>query len=349
MADTTTQLTPIFIVYLNDKRLSIEMESDVKEIVVEKKIDNSSTFAITMADMGRKWTDHPDFIEGAKIKIMLGYKDAVEEVVLGTVTGIKPVFRKNSDERVMIKGQDIIHQLHRGKKTVTFANMTDKEIVEKIGGDAGVGVDCEEIGGVKAFAVQANKTDYEYLLGIGNRYNCRMVTRGGKLIFKPIEDGSSEEVIFEWGKTLIEFHTELDSSKVITEVEALGWDSVKKSGIEGIVGFGDISKILGEGSPGGAIVFDNYGDTKLILIDRTINDKNSAEKRAIERMTQNSMYYIDATATVQGNNKIDIGMEVNIKEVGERFSGAYFVTEVKNIFMAEQGYTTKFRCVRNSG
>jgi len=80
----------------------------------------------------------------------------------------------------------------------------------------------------------------------------------------------------------------------------------------------------------------------------TINDKNNAEKRAIETMTQNSMYYIDATATVQGNNKIDTGMTVNIKEVGKRFSGDYFVTEVRNVFIAEYGYTTKFKCERNS-
>jgi len=45
--DTTTQLPPVFIIYLNDKRFSIDMESDVKEIKIERRIDRSSAFTIT--------------------------------------------------------------------------------------------------------------------------------------------------------------------------------------------------------------------------------------------------------------------------------------------------------------
>ena len=345
--DTTTQLTPVFIIYLNDKRFSIDMESDVKEIKVERRIDRSSTFAITMADMGRKWTDHPEFTEGSKIKIMLGYKDAVEEVMHGEVTGTNPIFRKNSDERVIIRGQDVMHRLHRGKKTITFSNMTDKEIAEKIAADAGMGIECEEMGTVRELAVQSDQTDYEYLTEIGSRYNCRLITKDDKLLFKPIDDSSGEEIIMEWGKTLIEFHPELDSTRLVTETEVIGWDTVKGDGIEGTAGYEDISRTIGEGSVGGATVFDNYGDVKSVIVNREINDKNNAEKRAIESMTRNSMKYITGWGIVQGNNKIDAGMIVHVKEVGIIFSGEYFVTEVKHVFIAEQGYTTRFECERN--
>src|SRR5512145_2987222 len=100
------------------------MESDVLEIVVEKRIDYTSSFSITLSDAGRKWTDNPAFNEGAKIKIMLGYKDAVEDVIDGFITGISPVFRKNSDEKVIIRGNDILHTLHRGKKTRAFTKLS---------------------------------------------------------------------------------------------------------------------------------------------------------------------------------------------------------------------------------
>ena len=346
--DNTTQLTPVFIIYLNDQRISVDMESDVKEIRVEKHIDQASTFTITLSDMGRKWTDHPDFAEGGKIKIMLGYKDAVEEVISGRVTGMKPLFKKNSAERVMIRGYDIMHQLHRGKKTVTFANMTDKEIVEKIATDAGVGVECEEIGTVRELSAQVNQTDYEYLLEMGRHYNCRLITRDDKLIFRPIEDISSEEVIAEWGKTLIEFHPDLDSSRIVTDVEVLGWDDVKGKIIEGTAVYGDIPKTIGEGTAGGAIAEDNYGNAKWVVVNRKIDDMNRAEKMAIDSITQNSMKYISARATVQGNNKIEAGMVVNIKGVGKKLSGEYFVTRVKHLFITEWGYTTSFECERNS-
>jgi len=301
-----------------------------------------------MSDMGRKWTDHPDFREGGKIKIMLGYKDAVEEVISGRITGMKPIFKKNSAGRVFIIGYDIMHQLHRGKKTAVFVNMTDKEIVEKIALGAGVGVECEDIGTSKAFEAQTNKTDYEYLLEIGRHYNCQMITRNDKMIFKPIEDISSEEVIAEWGKTLMEFHTDLDSRNVVTDTEVIGWDDVKGNLVEGAAVYGDIPKPIGEGQVGGAFVDDNYGNTKLILLDDEINDINSAEKRAIDTITKNSMGYIKVRVTVQGNNKIDAGMVVNIKGVGKKFSGEYFVTEVKHLFITEWGYTTSFECERNS-
>jgi phage protein D len=345
---STTQLTPTFIVYLNGKRLSSDMESDIKEIVVEKRIDYTSSFAITMADMGRKWTDNANFVEGSKIRIMLGYKDAVQDVIEAVITGISPVFRKNSDERVIIRGSDIMHVLHRGKKTIAFSNMTDKQIVQKIAKDAGIGVDAGDIGATRAFTMQNDMTDYEFLMAMAVRYNCRMVIKKGKMIFKPLEDAFGDEVIAEWGKTLIEFHPHLDSTKLVTEVEVRGWDNIKGNAITGTAGCFSLTNIIGGGIAGGLMVGENFGDMKMIMIDEKIMDAKSAEKAALELLTGNSMSYINATAKVQGNNKINAGMTVKVKEAGRRFSGEYFVTEVSHLFVAEQGYTTRFKCHRNT-
>jgi phage protein D len=60
------------------------------------------------------------------------------------------------------------------------------------------------------------------------------------------------------------------------------------------------------------------------------------------------MSYIDATAKVQGNNKINAGMIIQVKEVGVKFSGDYLVNEVIHNFIPDQGYNTRFKCQRNA-
>lgn len=344
----TTQLTPTFIGYLNGTRFSGDMESDVKEIIVENRIDGASSFAITMSDMGRKWTDSKDFADGARVKLMLGYKDAVKDVFEGVITGVSPIFRKNADERVIIRGHDIMHKLHRAQKTQSFSKMTDKEIVNKIASGAGISADVDNLSTSHIFTMQRNQTDYEYLRLMALRCNCRMMVKDGKLAFKPVKDISSDEVIVEWGKTLIEFLPDLDTSRLITGVEVRGWDNAKASAITGTAACSDITKKIGGDSPGGSLVSDNYGEMSTIYIDDNIADKNSAEKAALNILTSNSMSYINATAKVQGNNKIVPGMVVRMKELGDKFSGEYFLTEVVHHFVAEQGYTTRFKCQRNA-
>ena len=64
------------------------------------------------------------------------------------------------------------------------------------------------------------------------------------LIFKKIQDESDEEVVVEWGKTLLEFNVQTDANSLVTEVEVIGWNNEKGEAIIGSSTVDDIEKIF---------------------------------------------------------------------------------------------------------
>lgn len=348
MADNENKtLIPEFIIYLNGPRLSVEKAADIQEIIINEKVDAPSTFMISMSDMDRKWTDSDDLSEGSEIKIQLGYKDEVDELMYGEITAISPSYRKNSDDHVLIKGSNHLHRLVRAKKTRSFSNMTDNVIFNKIANEAGLHSDTEHIGVNHSFAVQRNQTDYEYLLSISKKYNCKLWSDNKCLYVKKIKENSGEDIILEWGKTLLEFYPQLDTSNLITEVETRGWDNKNRNTVIGKATINDITQKIGGKTLGAAIVKKNFGDCQMTFLDDNIFDQKSADSAALDIITHNSMSYISASGKTQGNNKIRAGNIMELKELGGRFSGKYYVDSVKHHFSAKLGYSTSFNLVRN--
>ena len=145
-SDVETKLTPCFILYLNGSRFTADQEYNVKHILIEERVDLPSSFSLTLSDPLREWTDSSDFSEGSEIKIMLGYKDDVEEVFCGDIISINPQFRMNSDDILVIKGSNTIHRLLRGKKTRSFSEMTDADIIKEIASECNLKDEIDDIG-----------------------------------------------------------------------------------------------------------------------------------------------------------------------------------------------------------
>ena len=341
-------LVPTFIIHVNGSRLAAEKEADVKDITITEKIDAPSSFAITVSDIKREWADSDEFAEGSKIKITLGYKDEVEELMNGEITTISPVFKKGADNVLIIQGENYLHRLVRAKKTRSFTEMTDTDIIKQIADEAELSGDIEDVGSEHLFTMQKDQTDYDYLMEMAGKYDCKVWGQDEKLFFKKLEKDSGEDIVVEWGKTLLEFYPCLDTRGLITDVEVRGWDDKKSEAIIGTAAYNDITLKIGEDDLGASIVKDNFGDTKRIFVDQSIIDQKGADQDALDIITNNSMKYIMASGRCEGNNKIRAGGVIQINEVGGKFSGKYYINSVTHILSISAGYSTFFKLSRNT-
>ena len=341
-------LTPTFIIYINGSRMTAEQEADVKEIIIVEKDDAPSSFIIKMSDMIRQWTDSNDLSGGSEIRIMIGYKDAIEELMNGEIIEVCPSYRMNSDDEVIIKGYNHLHRLIAGEKTHSFTDMTGSDIIKQIAEEVGLGVSVEDIGKEYSFTMQSDQNDYDYLMSMARKHNCKMWSKDGILYFKRIEENIAEDVVIEWGKTLLEFYPRSRLTGLVTQVEVRGWDINSGEAIVGTASLDDITLKIGGETLGQRIVQENFGDRKIIFIDEDVVDQNSADKAALDIITKNSMKYIAGSGKSQGNNKIRAGSFIELKELGVKFSGKYYVNSVKHSFSASRGYSTSFDVTKNA-
>ncbi|MCP4138403.1 MAG: phage late control D family protein [bacterium] len=339
---------PAFLIQANNNRFSIQQEVDVMEVVVNERIDAPSTFTIRMSDVNMQWIDHPDFSEGSVVSISLGYKDSVEELMNGEITALYPGFTGYTGNTLVIKGCTQMHRLKRGRKTRSFEEMTDSDIISEIAGSVGLGTDVDPVGSQHLFTVQRDQTDYDYIMMLANKFDCSVYTKDGTLFFKKREENQADDAILEWGKTLKDFHPRLESDGLISEVEVRGWNSTTDETVVFSKTVDDVVDVIGGNCLGGAKVRENFGDAKMVFVDKRIKDINSAEQAALDLITRNSMNYINAEGQCEGHPGIRAGKYLEIKEVGKRFSGKYFVKGAKHHLISGRGYSTKFNLSRNA-
>lgn len=339
-------------IHLDGSR-SNKIEEAAKRVVIYEKVDAPSSFILTLSDMSRELADSDLLAEGVKVKISIGSnKDELVELCSGEITSLKSSFLDSGENTLIVKGFNQMHRLVKAKKTCAYAEMTDKEIIEQIAGDAGLEKDIEEVGSQHLFTVQKDQTDYDYIKAMAKKYDCKVwvedVDDQITFCFKKLADTSEEDIVLEWGKTLLEFNPVLDSNSLLTEVEVRGWDNEKLEKVVSSKTVDDIETKIGGETLGGSIVSEKFGDHKLVIVDDTIIDTDGADTLALDVLTNNSFNYIKATGRCDGHNKIRAGIVMDINAVGGRFTGSYYVNSVKHVFTVEQGYNTFFELSRNA-
>ena len=341
-------LVPNFIVYLNGSRFTADQEASVKQITVNNTVDSISSFSISMSDTSRQWTDSSDLEEGTQVKIMVGYKDDVGQIINGEITSINPQFRMNNDDIVIVRGCNIMHRLMRGKKTRSFNEKEDVDIVKQMLQECNVKGDVQDIGSDHLFTMQHNQTDYEYLTAMIEKYDCRMYVDDKTLVIKKIVDAQTSDVVIEWGKSLLEFNIQTDTGLLLSEVEVRGWDNEKGEAVIGTSKAKDLKKVFDKNSFGGQIVDKSFGGAKTILVDNGILDQNGADELSLDIISNNSASYIHGIGKTEGNYKLNAGSIIEIKGLGTRFSGKYYIESVKHVFDTTAGYVTYFNVARNA-
>ena len=346
MPDDNVTLTPTFIVYINGTRLGVDHEASVRQILVKDRLDAPSTCRIVLSNMDRKWVDSSDFDIAQTVSVLLGFKDAVEEVFCGEITASEVVLKKQADATVILHCSDKMHRLFKARKHRIFNEMTDGDIISEIAGEYGLSADTDELAAEHIVRVQEDTSDYEFLRKMAREYHYRLWIKEDTLYLKAdTEEG--DDIVLEWGKTLLDFGAVQDTKDLLTEVEVVGWDDMTGEGFSGLADGGAVTGIVGDGDLGQKIVKDNFGDRRLVLKDHGVKDRQGAEDRAASLLSRNSWAFLKARAVCEGNNRILAGVLVEIKEAGNRFSGPYLVRQAVHNFHASAGYRTNCELERN--
>ena len=107
-------LTPVWIAYVDGVRLGTGYEGALKRIYIHDSLDSAGTasllFDISSADFGKDCA----FAIGSEVSIHLGYKDDVQEVFAGEVTGFAPRLDEFSAPLTEVKIHSKLRRLNKG-------------------------------------------------------------------------------------------------------------------------------------------------------------------------------------------------------------------------------------------
>lgn len=347
MSDENKTLTPVWICYVDGKRLDTKHEGALKVITVKDTLNGIGQCSLLFDTSAEKLLELGTFSLESQISVHLGYKDDVEEVFDGEITEFAPRFKEYGHEMVEVKCSNALYKLTHGKHYTSIENKTCSDAIKDIIDSYSLSADLDTFGASFEFASINALTDYEYLEKCCQRYGKDFYAYGTKIYIKDNIEVRSDDVIFEWGKSLIEFYPVQSIKKLYSEVNVTSWDSAKCEAISGNAKIADIPVKVGGSNDWTKVSKGGNGKWIHNIIEDNVFDNEDAKNIALGVLQKNSFNFMTAEGKTEGTYKLLPGMHVNIKYVGKVFEGEYIAQSVTHVFDTTSGYTTSFTLKRN--
>ena len=340
-------LTPVWIAYVDGVRLGTGYEGALKRIYIHDRLDFAGTASLLFGSSPLDFCNDGTFTIGSEVSIHLGYKDDVQEVFAGEVTGFAPRLDEYSAPLMEVKMHSKLHRLNKGTRCASFEHKTPAGIIRDIVQGYNLNADVEEFGPEYNYIEQKNLTDYGYIMYLAGKYGKTVYCRGNTVHVKTEIAPTDDDVVLEWGKTIISARTKTDLAAQLSAVTATGWDMRKCSGFTATATMKDLPlKIGGEYCwEDNAKGYDSHKVWQ--LSSSSFTDGKDAMEVARSVLLGRSLQFQSCEAKTEGNCRIRPGNRLTVKYLGKHSDGEYLVYSVEHDFSVQDGYFTTCHLKRN--
>ena len=348
------------ILKLNGSPAPKDLIKDVLEIVVDESLHTPSMFMLKIqnaelsaSENSEPWRHEKHFKIGDRISI--GFEAATtkdkdfkeikkeDRLIDGEITGMEVKFAKTSEAHIVIRGYDAFHRLYRGCYSDTFPNSTDTDIVRRVAQKARIKIGQLDPSGVVYDDVvyQQNQTNMEFLRERAAKVGFELFVQDNKIYFrKPKSNGSLK---LEWLEDVTSFDVRVDSTKQVSSVQVNSWDYSQKKLISETVSKEQLITETGNGNGSSvASKFKIEKPPKMIVVDRPVDTAKEAKQMAQAVRNELGGEFVNADAKAEGNPYIRPGKVVELKKLGPRYSGKYYITETSHRYV-RGNYATHFK------
>jgi len=358
----TDYYAPNYKVEVGGKELGPDIRGDVLDVKVVMDMDNMTSCDLTVNnwdDRKRvfKYSDTETFDIGKQIHVQMGYADRLVSMMRGQVSSLSPRFPESGPSTIGVSALDgmlALRDKNPGPDDVKqFVNKADYEIAQIVAQRNKLKVVVTPEGEKHAIVVQKNQDDAQFLIERAKRidFDCYVLTDPGSgeatLHFEKPRDGrqgGSRVYQFEWGKNLINFTPTLNMGNQVSEVTVNGWNPNTKKGISKTARLEDLP-CKGKGLTGPGAVMKSLGSKNKVVVKEPVTSEQEARDLAISLLAERAYDFLTGTGQVIGLPDMRPGDNLELKGLGTRFSGLYYVKRVEHS-LGSSGYKTDFQVRR---
>lgn len=219
-----------FYLKLGGSDAPAELMADLGNVEVDDSLHIPDMFTLQVRDPRFQWGEADLLRVGQEVEILAAASSggAPKRLLIGEITGVEPEYPYNGVPLLMVRGYDRAHRLHRGKKTRSFQQVTDSDMVLRIARDYGLRPEVDATTEVHEYILQNNQTDFEFVQERARRMGYNFLVDDRALVFKKPANMPADVVELDYGTTLRQFRPRMTTASQYKEVIVKGWDPVTK-------------------------------------------------------------------------------------------------------------------------
>jgi phage protein D len=365
-----TFFVPTYRVELEGEELPIEVVRDVMEVSYRDSVTEIDGFELTISNYHsqyRKPKYEPPFNEdyqglfdpGREVKLWMGYKGSEILMLHGEITGLSPSFPASGNLTLTVSGLNVLHRFRAQQHSYSWDNTRDSDIAREIGRNPvredrpGLGFEVrtnprrDERPETHLF--MENRHDIVFLMERARHHGYELVLREANeetgdpahLYFGPSESSQTPTYLLEWGRSLISFRPTLSTARQVSEVVVRSWDMRANRLIEERATWQDLYPAGPERTRMEQLA-RAFGNRREMVTDRPVRTAEEARSLARSLLSDNKKEMVEAEGETIGLPDLRAGRTVEIANLGDRFSGTYYITETTHR-IGNNGYTTGFK------
>ena len=264
----------------------------------------------------------------------------------GRIMALEGRFPSDAPPEIAVLAEDRFQDLRMTRRTRTFADTTDADVMRRIAGDHGLSADVNASGPTYKVLAQVNQSDLAFLRERARSIDAELWMEGSKLKVQARANRRAAALKLKRGAELREFTALADLATQRSSVTASGWDVGGKTKLQHEAGESVLRGELNGDTSGVSILTSAFGARKEALAHAVPFDSREAQAVAESYFKNCARRFVVARGTAETQPKLRVGALVEIEAAGPLFSGKYYVVEARHLFDSTLGLRTEFTAER---
>ncbi len=265
-----------------------------------------------------------------------------DKIFDGRISAIEADFREGSPPEIAVLLEDRFQDLRMTRRTRTFADSSDSDVMNRIAQDHGLQPNIDVYGPTYKVLAQVNQSDLAFVRDRARSIDAEVWMDDRNFYAKKRTGRNNGTVTLNYGGELREVSVIADLAGQRTAVSVNGWDVAGKSALTYEATDQAISNELNSDTSGLSILKSAFGDRKESLVNTIPLNSNEAQVEAETVLKMTARRFVVAHGMAQANARLRVGTYVDMQALGPMFSGKYYLTQVKHVFDGADGFRTEF-------
>ena len=264
----------------------------------------------------------------------------------GRIMAVEAQFGANRTPQINVLAEDRFQDLRMTRRTRTFEDVSDSDVINQIAGDHGLTPSVNVSGPTYKVLAQINQSDLAFLRERARSIDAELWMEGSTLNAKAHTDRGNQSLQMTYGGKLHEFSVIADLAMQRTSVSVSGWDVSSKSALQHESDDSIISGELNGDTSGPSILQSSLGARKESLVHTIPLTSREAQSTSEAYFKMNARRFVVGHGVAETDLQLRVGSYLNLRGLGPLFNGKYYVTEIRHMFDRRRGLRTEFAAER---
>jgi uncharacterized protein len=264
----------------------------------------------------------------------------------GRIMALEAAFPEGGAAEITVLAEDRFQDLRMTRRTRTFSDISDADIIQRIASDHGLTADAQVNGPTYKVLAQVNQSDLAFLRERARSVDAELWMKGTKLSAVTRANRRGNAIELTHGHELRSFAALADLATQRSSVSANGWDVAGKTGLQHEADESVISNELNGDDSGVSILKSALGDRKESVSHIVPLGSEEAQAVAESYFKNCARRFVMGRGVAETQAPLRVGAVVDLKNLGPLFSGEYYIIDSRHRFDSQHGLRTEFTAER---